>query len=125
MRKTFKEDLEIIRSGRVKEIVELEKALKKLGNCMCRGEVNLVDKKTNKPIIQTHYEYFTIIITEGLVKLTNCNTINGNETLDYTMLNNIVLTSYSVSDTNIILECDLSEIYKINILVVFKDKIKK
>ena len=67
MQETFIEDLNIVKSGRVKHLVKLEKAINKLESYTCRGEINLSSKAAKIPIIQTHYEYFRINILNGVV----------------------------------------------------------
>lgn len=124
MQKTFIEDLEIVRNNRAKDLVKLEQAMKKISSHVCRGEVSLVDKRNKVPILQTHYEYFKVIIVDGFVKLDRCN-LKGEEFLDYTMINNVKITRYLASETNMVLEGDLNENLKLHILIVFKDKILK
>ena len=122
MIETFIEDLQIVRNKRVKELVKLDQAIKKVDSCLCRGEVSIISKKNKEQIIQTHYEYFKITIIDGLINIYNC--LNGIKTLDYTMINGVKITKYSVNETSLILRGDLSEEFEVSITIVFKDKIK-
>ncbi|WP_010295929.1 hypothetical protein [Clostridium senegalense] len=124
MQETFLEDLNIIKSNRVKHLVELEKAIKKVSSYTCRGEINLLNKSSNIPILQTHYEYFIISILDGMIKVSGCDSL-GKETLNKTMIYNFDITRYYVSDTCLTLEGNLSEELIMRITIVFKEKIKK
>lgn len=121
MDNNFKEDLEIVMKKDISKLVKLSDIIKKNENRVYRGEINILDNENNI-LSQTHYEFFTLILSEKLIMIERYSNENNATTLDYTNVSVDKITDYKISSTSFKLEGQLSENIKISILAVFLDR---
>ncbi|MEY7998623.1 hypothetical protein AB8U03_00155 [Clostridium sp. Mt-5] len=118
-----KEEINMLSKYSIGKLKKLDAALKKLKNYACRGEINVIDDN-NKPIVQTHYEYFIMSLTSELLFIKHNDGLNNIGSLDYTMVDNNKITDYEINKTSIIINGKLDENYRIQIVAVFKNPLE-
>lgn len=121
-----KKEVDILNKYNIERLKKLDTALKKLQNHSCRGEISIIDVSdtSNKPIVQTHYEYFIMRMTPELLLIERNNGVNSMGSLEYTMVDNSKITDYKVNKTSIIINGELDGNYRIQIMAVFKNPLE-
>lgn len=121
MENNFKKDLEIAKRKDINKLIKLYDVLRKNEKRVYRGEVNVIDSKNNI-LSQTHYEFFTLILSKNLIVIQRYNNKGSIEELDYTNVNADKITDYKITSTSLTLIGEFSQNVKIKILAVFLDK---
>lgn len=119
-----KEEINILDKHGIGKLKKLDVTLKKLKNYACKGDINVIDNN-NKPIVQTHYECFIMTLSPKLLMIQHSNGSNNIDSLDYTMVDNNKITDYEINETSIIINGKLDKNYRIQIVTVFKNPLKK
>ncbi|MCY6372449.1 hypothetical protein [Clostridium ganghwense] len=121
MSTSFKEDIKLINKIDIEKLKQLKDIIDKSQKYICRGEVNIISNN-NEVLVQTHYEYFNIYFSEKTIMITRCNPEKEIDTLDHTNISVDKITDYEINSTSLTLNGELDENFKIQILIVFKNK---
>lgn len=119
-----KEEINILDKYGIEKLKKLDITLKKLKNYVCNGDINVTDND-NKPIVQTHYGCFTIMMTPEALLINHSDGLKYMDSLDYTRVDNNKITDYVINKTSITINGKLDKNYKIQIVAMFKNPLKK
>ena len=120
----LKENIRIVKQKDFNELMRLKKVIDYLNNHICRGEVTIIDKDNNL-VIQTHYEYFRVCLTEQWMMIKRYDIENECEIeKEYTNLEMAYISEYNMIENGVQFIGELDGGYKLSMLCVVKEKMK-